>query len=206
LENYVKHDIKSFGVGIPDIRKMIQTFEKHNHLRQQELARQTEFLNDLMKQDYTEPQLAAILFMQLYWKTGKPAETLILTSKWFDSKCITDWNVCDWLCVRVLSPILDEQPALSISHFKRWNRSQNLWKARASLVPFTQCKSLSGHKDSILEFSEVLIQRGERFCKTAVGWVLREYSKIDSQVVTDFLEKHKKWTNGEVIKNATKYL
>lgn len=31
LENYVKHDIKSLGVGIPEIRGILKQFEKtHN--------------------------------------------------------------------------------------------------------------------------------------------------------------------------------
>jgi len=34
----------------------------------------------------------------------------------------------------------------------------------------------------------------------------QEYSKIDTNFVTDFLENHKDWTTKEVIKNATKYV
>jgi 3-methyladenine DNA glycosylase AlkD len=86
------------------------------------------------------------------------------------------------------------------------NKSQNLWKARASLVPFAQSKNLERHSETIQQFSTELIKRQERFCKTAVGWVLREYSKIDTKFVTDFLEQFSDWTTKEVIKNATKYL
>ena len=46
---------------------------------------------------------------------------------------------------------------------------------------------------------------GNWFCKTDVGWVMRQYSKADSEFVTNFLEKHKKWLTKEVIINATKY-
>jgi 3-methyladenine DNA glycosylase AlkD len=55
------------------------------------------------------------------------------------------------------------------------------------------------------KFSTVLIKREERFCKTAVGWVLREISKSDKNYVEKFLEVHRQFITPEVIKNSTKY-
>lgn len=206
LENYVKHDIKSKGTGIPEIRSIIKEATKKYDLAQKELSDQIELLDDLMSQEYSEDKLSAILYIQLFWKNQNAKTILSLTSNWLDKEWITDWNVCDWLCVRLLSPLLDREPELSISEFTIWNKSPNLWKARASLVPFAQCKTISKHSSTIIKFSTVLIKREERFCKTAVGWVLRQYSRIDDQLVKDFLEQNKAWMTKEVIKNATKYL
>jgi len=66
-------------------------------------------------------------------------------------------------------------------------------------------KSISRHSKTIFSFSEHLIKREERFCKTAVAWVMRQYSKADNELVKTFLEKHEKWLTKEVITNATKY-
>ncbi len=206
LERYVKHNIQSLGVGIPQIREIVQAFGTTYQLSKQPIGEQIEFLDELMKQDFTEPKLAAILFIQQYWKSTKSLEILHLTSKWFDKGWVADWNVCDWLCVRLLSPLVDKEAGLSIPEFSSWNSDQNLWKARASLVPFAQCKSIDKYPDIILKFSQSLIKRDERFCKTAVGWVLRQYSKSDATFVIGFLEKNKEWATKEVIKNATKYL
>lgn len=206
LENYVKHDIKSFGVGIPEIREIIKKFEKDTQLCKSTTKIQVEFLNDLMKNDYTEPKLAAILFIQLYWKSKNAEAILDISSYWLDNQWITDWNVCDWLCVRLLTPVLDKETEMATLVFRVWNKSPILWKARASLVPFAQSKKLERHSEIIRQFSTELIKREERFCKTAVGWVLREYSKIDNKFVTNFLEQFSDWTTKEVIKNATKYL
>jgi 3-methyladenine DNA glycosylase AlkD len=101
---------------------------------------------------------------------------------------------------------LDQRPNVALSAFQEWNSSPVLWKARASLVPFAQSKTLANYEEIVLSFSKVLIQREERFCKTAVGWVLRQYSKIDPKVVTTFLDDYSEWTTREVVKNATKYL
>jgi 3-methyladenine DNA glycosylase AlkD len=206
LENYVKHDIKSLGVGIPELRNILIDFEKEHCLKSQSWEAQVDFLNDLMANEFTESKLIAILYLQLFCKTTFEAEILKISSEWFDKHWITDWNVCDWLCIRLLTPILDRSPEQAISTFEKWNQDANFWKARASLVPFAMSKTLRHHPQNVHQFSSVLIQRPERFSKTAVGWVLREFSKHDSKFAIDFMEEFKQHTTKEVVKNALKYI
>ena len=206
LENYIKHDIKSKGVGIPEIRNIVKEVTKDYKLLEFDISEQIDLLNDLMNSEYTEDKLAAIIYIQLNWNKINEHEKIALISDWFDKELITDWNVCDWLCVRLLTPMIDNCTKETLIELKKWNISQNQWKARASLVAFAQCKSLDSHKGIIEDFSLELIKRNERFCKTAVGWVLREYSKIDSGFVTRFIVENENWTTKEVLKNATKYI
>ena len=206
LENYVKHDIKSKGVGIPEIRTIINDANNEYKLTVKRITEQIELLNDLMSQDFTEDKLAAILYLQLFWKDKYNKQKIDLISDWFDRNLISDWNVCDWLCVRILVPMIDHSTEQTIAELKKWNKNKNQWKARASLVPFAQCKTIAQHENVIKEFSTELIKRDERFCKTAVGWVLREYSKIDSDFVIKFLSDFENWTTKEVVRNATKYI
>jgi 3-methyladenine DNA glycosylase AlkD len=205
LENYIKHDIKSLGVGIPEIRSIIQRVCKQNKLNEFSPADQKIFLDELMKQDYTEYKLAAIIYVRLYLKDTDVKFQLSMISNWFDKNWVSDWNVCDWLCVRLLSPLVDKYPEPTIAELKKWNKDKYLWKARASLVPFAQCKFLKEHLNIVEKFANVLILREERFCKTAVGWVLRETSKSDKKFVVDFLRINKQHTIPEIMKNATKY-
>jgi len=206
LENYVKHNIKSKGVGIPDIRNIIKEATKKYKILGLKEKEQIEILDELMQYQYTEGQLTSILFLQLYWKDKAPKLQLELISKWFDRKWIFDWNVCDWLCVRVLSPLLDNSPKQVILELEKWNIDDYFWKARASLVLFAECKTIAEHKELIDRFSQTLIKREERFSKTAVGWVLRQYSKTNEQFVINFISEYKEWITSEVEKNATKYL
>ncbi len=185
---------------------MIKEAEHQFGLSKKPFSQQRTFLNQLMKNEYTEHKLAAILFLQLYGHGTHPEKTLQLVSNWFDQHWVSDWNVCDWLCVRILSPLLDQSPRSALKAFQLWNKDPYLWKARASLVPFAQCKSLKDHKNSIRDLSEILIQREERFCKTAVGWVMREYSKIDQIFVRSFLDEFSESSTREVVRNATKYM
>lgn len=206
LERYVKHDITSLGVGIPEIRNIVHAAEKEFTIGGLPFDKQKQILDDLTAQKYTEYKLAAILYVQIYGNAYDPSLVLQMIGNWFDQEWINDWNVCDWLCVRVLSRMVDEYPEISIQVFNVWNESDYLWKARASLVPFAECQTLLYHIVTIIKFSNRLIRREERFCKTAVGWVLRQYSRHDAEAVKDFLSVNKEWTTKEVVKNATKYL
>lgn len=206
LENYVKHNIKSLGVGIPKIRLIIQRVYKQNDLKALSLVEHKTILDQLMKQDFAEEKLAAILYAQIFLKDTDPKFQLSMISNWFDKKWIYDWNVCDWMCVRLLSPLVDNYFKHTIAELKKWNKDNYLWKARASLVPFAQCRSLNDHLSIVEKFCSVLIVREERFCKTAVGWVLREISKFNKKFVVDFLEATKQYLTPEVINNAKKIL
>lgn len=206
LESYVKHNIQSKGVGIPQIRTVIKEENRNNSLTQMASEKQLELIDDLMRQPFTEDKLAAILYLQLYWKEKEPSLLLSLIADWFDQKWIGDWNVCDWLCVRILTPMVERATIDTVPTLEAWNEADYLWKARASLVPFAQVKNITSHYETIRRLSAQLIRREERFCKTSVGWVLREYSRHDPDFVIKFLEEYEPWTTREVVKNATKYL
>jgi len=205
LENYVKHGIKSRGVPIPEIRKLLEKFIKEHSINSKPLKVQLEFINTLMENTYTDEKLAAILFIQLYWNETDPGIQLKTISSWFDKKWVFDWNVCDWLCVKVLNRLIDKYADIATIEMRKWNKSDYLWKARASLVSFVYSESLKKEEKLIYEFSTNLIKRDERFAKTSVGWILREYSKIDEKFVTAFLNKNIKHFTIETVNNSLKY-
>ena len=65
LENCIKHDIKSKGVGIPEIREIVKEATKYYKLLELDVSEQIDLLNDLMTSEYTEDKLSAIIYIQL---------------------------------------------------------------------------------------------------------------------------------------------
>ena len=204
--DYLKGEIPFLGVGTPDIRKLFLDRDRYSAYEDLSMNKQVAMVNGLMRGQYAEEKLAAILFVQIFW-LGKMKNSFLmnLMSDWFEDRHIFDWNTTDWLCVRILAPLIDTGDEEVIWKLKRWNRDSCLWKARASLVPFAMAKSIADHGRDINRFAGILIRRKERFAKTAVGWVLREYSKHDPDFVLDFLSRHVKHTPAEVKRNALKY-
>lgn len=204
--SYMKGEIRFVGTSIPEIRKLLHEKNSREGLDQLPMNQQVGLVNGLMRSELGEHKLAAILYVQLFW-LGKHKNSFLLNliSDWFDERYIHDWNTTDWLSVKVLAFLIDSGDEQVIWTLKRWVCDPYLWKARASLVPFAHAKSIQDHSKSIKLFSDILIRREERFAKTAVGWVMREYSKLDEAYVLDFFSRHVKHTTGEVKRNALKY-
>lgn len=203
---YLKETIPFIGAGIPEIRKILLKRNREEALDQLPMNQQVGMVNGFMRGRFAEEKLAAILYVQLFW-LGKQKNSFLLNliTDWFDERYIFDWNTTDWLSVKVLTPMIDSGDPQVIWVLKKWNRDPYLWKARASVVSFAQSRKLHEHARDVERFCDIVIRRKERFAKTAVGWVLREYSKKDEEFVLEFLSKHVKHTPAEVKRNALRY-
>jgi 3-methyladenine DNA glycosylase AlkD len=126
--------------------------------------------------------------------------------KIFEQKDIYDWNTCDWLSVRLLTPVIDSGTRHDMVRIRGWHEREYLWHARAALVPFAQSNSLSKYYRTLSRPMHKLLMREERFAKTPVGWVLREISKFDMHYVQAFLQTNKLHLTREVCLNALKYI
>jgi 3-methyladenine DNA glycosylase AlkD len=204
--NYLKGEIRFVGISIPDIRKLLIERNFRDGLDRLPMNQQVGMVNGLMRSPFAEHKLTAILYIQLFWlKNQRNTFLLSLFTDWFDERYIYDWNTTDWLCVKLLTPILDSGDEKVLWVLKRWNRDPYLWKARASLVPFAHSSRIREHSKTIERFADILIRREERFAKSTVGWVLREYSRVDEAFVFDFLNRHAKHVTWDVKRNALKY-
>lgn len=203
---YMKGSIPFLGAGIPEIRKYLLELNRKEQLDTLPMNRQVGMVKQLLRGRYAEEKLAAILYIELFW-LGRHRNSFMLDllSDGFDERHIFDWNTTDWLCVKILSPMIDSGDKEVIWTLKRWNRDPYLWKARASLVPFARVRGITAYRKEIAQMADILIRRNERFAKTAVGWVLREYSREDPQFVVDFISRHASHTTAEVKRNALKY-
>jgi len=204
--SYMKGEIRFVGTSIPDIRKLLIEKNRNEGLDQLPMNQQVSLVNGLMRSELGEHKLAAILYLQLFWLGNQSNSFLLnLISYWFDERYIFDWNTTDWLSVKVLAPMIDTGDEKVIWYLKNWNQDPYLWKARSSLVPFARSKIIGDHTNTIKRFADILVRRNERFAKTAVGWVMREYSKVDEDYVLEFLSRHVKHTTWELKRNALKY-
>jgi len=204
-ERYMRGTISFRGVGIPEIRKLqVDWYKKYlQHLSHEE---QVDIAMELFRQELAEDKLAGVLLFQNYLLDAKPCAYMIKQYETlFDEKLIVDWNVCDWFCVRVLSPTIKEHKKEGAKQISSWRDASYLWQARASVVAFIGHTDTPMYYEDIFENCSVLIQREERFAKTAVGWILHDIYKKDEKIVYNFVDKYLKYFDTESLKNALKY-
>ena len=205
-ENYIKHDTHFLGVGLPQVEQELKQWYHDTSLASQSPRHQLDIALYLLAQQYAEEKLAGVLLLQKHLCNKLAWQTLLdkFTPLWH-KKLIYDWSICDWFCLRVLRQLLDRHGMPCAEQIAAWHTAPYLWQARAALVPFVGRTQHADYRSLIMPSCEVLIKRPERFAKTAVGWMLREFSKTELQLVCTFLRTNNASLTREVVNNALKY-
>jgi 3-methyladenine DNA glycosylase AlkD len=107
-------------------------------------------------------------------------EHLIVTKPW--------WDTVDSLATRAVGDLVrrhrEGRPRMD-----RWLSSDDLWLRRSALLHMNRWKSAT---DREWLFAACLSRADERdfFIRKAIGWALREHSKVDAPAVIHFVEQH----------------
>jgi 3-methyladenine DNA glycosylase AlkD len=212
---YLRGTASFRGVKMGDVRKTVHAWFKEERLGAHlSVAQQKDLALMLLEEDYTEDKLAGVLFLQeillpagaLEWRSDLPR-----FARLFDEGYIRDWNVCDWFCVKVLGPLVEQQGEACARAISEWREANSVWQCRASVVAFVNLASkgdrnFPGFTGMVLNSCSHLLGSQERFAQTGVGWVLRELSSSDQGRVVGFVEANLDRFSREGLKNATKYL
>lgn len=114
------------------------------------------------------------------------------------------WAHVDYLVTKVIGPLVDAAPHAFV---RRHARDPDSWIRRVALL--AQLRPLRRGGGDFALFVEIAVPMlGERefFIRKAIGWVLREVSKIRPALVGDFLATHGVACSGVTLREATKYL
>ena len=206
FENYIKHDTKFRGVEIPTIRTELKDWYRSENIDRLPLDKQLNLALSFFEEDYAEDKLSGILFLQLYLYNKFDYKDLLLRfESIFENGYIYDWSVCDWFCIRVLRQMIKANGRKCAEAISEWHTASNVWQARCSVVAFTTLTKENKYTSLLLKSNAKLIKREERFAKTAVGWILRELSKVNKQIVIDFTAENRQYFSRESHENAIKY-
>jgi 3-methyladenine DNA glycosylase AlkD len=202
------------GVKMEDIRVAMHAWFEEEQLGEYlSVGQQKDLALMLLEEVHTEDKLAGVLFLReillpegaLDWRSELPR-----FARLFDEGYIRDWSVCDWLCVKLLGPLVEQQGESCARTISEWREADSLWQRRASVVAFANLarkgdQTFPGFTVMVLDNCSHLLGSQERFAQTGVGWVLRELSHSDQGRVIGFVEANLDRFSREALKNATKY-
>jgi 3-methyladenine DNA glycosylase AlkD len=203
------------GVKMGDVRAAMHAWFEEEQLGEHlSVGQQKDLALMLLEEDYTEDKLAGVLFLQeillpvgaLEWRSDLPR-----FARLFDQEHIRDWNVCDWFCVKVLGPLVEQKGEACARAISEWREADSVWQRRASVVAFVNLASKGdrnflGYTEMVLDNCSHLLGSQERFAQTGVGWVVRELSRSHQGRVVGFVKANLDRFSREALKNATKYL
>lgn len=97
------------------------------------------------------------------------------------------WDTVDTLGSVAISPLTIKYPSISL--MRSWNKSSNMWLNRAAIQHQRGRKSETDIP-LLLEILDYHSDQSEFFIAKAIGWALRDLSRVNNTEVKKFLKAH----------------
>lgn len=182
---FKKEGYKSYGIKIPDVKRLIRSF--NSQFEQLTFEQRLSLVKLLYKSGFGEEDRIANSLLVLSLKD--------LTPQYFDyldgaSNLFTNWDTTDDFSINVLQPLLLKYSKETLKLLKRWNNSKNIWKRRASVVVFVRRIGESGKfTNEVLDLCDNLIWDKEDLIQKAVGWALKDSTKGAKKRIIKYVKK-----------------
>jgi 3-methyladenine DNA glycosylase AlkD len=113
-------------------------------------------------------------------------ERLVTTKSW--------WDTVDSLAKGGAGALVLRHPDLAAT-MDRWIDDGNIWLRRTAILHQLGFKERT---DAARLFRYCALRAGEQefFIRKALGWALREYSKVDAEAVRAFVSEHERELSG----------
>lgn len=103
------------------------------------------------------------------------------------------WSTTDVFCTDILQLILSKNPKETVNFLKKWNKSGNMWKRRASVVAFVRKIGESGKfTDAFLKLCNNLVNDKEDLVRKGVGWALKDNMRGNKEKVFAYVKSLRK--------------
>ena len=111
----------------------------------------------------------------------------------------------DSLAINIVGAFFKRFPSIKQVKLSQWRASENFWLRRTCIL-FQNRYKINPDFDLLKEIIRENLGSEEFFINKAIGWSLREYSKVNAPWVRDFLLRHADGLSALSRKEASKYL
>lgn len=197
MSKYMKHLFEFYGLPTPKRREVYHDFIK---LEKKSKTIDWDFLDLCYEDEHREFQYLVydyLLAMKQYvsFEDIPKIRSYIVKKSW--------WDTIDFLCKMIGDIELRDTRVKAL--MIEWSKNDNIWLKRTAIEHQLCFKEKTDTK--LLE--QIIVNcfgSDEFFINKAIGWALREYSKVDPIWVKDCITKYKEQMNPLSIKEASKYI
>lgn len=116
--------------------------------------------------------------------------TFALFEKWLE-KYVRGWGDCDDFCVHAFGELICQKPEL-VSNIIAWTQREEFWMRRASAVVLLVSIKHDKYKYiNPLQISDLLMKDEHYLVQKGYGWMLKELSIKEPELVFEYLLKNK---------------
>lgn len=183
-QQHKESKLRCYGIKTPQVRKLIRKYSQR--FEQLNLQEKFSLATMFYKSSFFEQTTVGDTLLEQSNENITP-DTFNLLDRVVDN--FQSWASVDRLCLHVLQPLLLKYREQTLQLLRKWNRSENVWKRRASIVAFVWKIGSSGEfTDEVLEFCENMIWDEEDLVLKGVGWALRDNMNGDRSRVTRYVK------------------
>ncbi len=180
---YLKSLFPFFGLKSPERKEVIRTFENaHGKVPLDEIERVAKLAYQYKEREmhYFAMELIVKNKKKLEAKNLNLVEWLVTHNAW--------WDTVELLAAHAVG-MLNQKFTVLRSDIDSWIEHENMWLRRSALLHQLGYKEKTD-TDKLFAFCLNRAHEKEFFIRKAIGWALREYSKINPQAVEEFVHTH----------------
>lgn len=197
MSAYMRNQFPFLGIGTPKRRKLSREFLKE--ARKKKVV-DWDFVNECWEKDEREFQYLAIDYLKrmekyLTEKDVPKIKKLALKKSWWDTIDALD---------KIIGNIALNYPEVTETLIQ-WSVDENMWLRR---IAINHQRGRKEETDTDLLEKIIVNNLGqtEFFINKAIGWSLRDYSKVNPDWVRNFIKKYEEKLAPLSIREASKYL
>lgn len=201
-KRYLKSPQKFYGLTVPSLRKLAKAWLRdHKDASIEEVIKLSQAL---WAGEYHEQRMLAIFLLvyrvkELNFVHLPVVEHMVQTA--------VGWAQLDMIAAWLCGQIFKESPRRMTAVLKKWIKDGNFWVRRAALLTLLgPVRKEPRHFVLFQDLATPLLREKEFFIRKAIGWVLRELSKVDPQLVYEYVREHKGEMSGLTYREATRQL
>ena len=198
MGKYMRDKFNFLGIRGP---KRTELFKKYFPTARKTKEIDWNFIETCWNKEEREFQYAVVYYlkaMQKFLKKGDISKLkyLVVTKSW--------WDTVDLLS-KIIGDVVNRNKELKTLMLE-WSKKENdIWLRRVAILHQLSFKE---NVDKLLleTILEDNLSDGEFFINKAIGWALRDYSKVNPEWVRKFIEKNRSKMANLSLREASKYL
>ncbi len=197
--SYMRNQFPFLGITTPHRRIVLEPIFKQTVMLDH--GQLSALIETLWTKPEREFQYAAI-DAAYYWRQLHTPETISLLEQMI--RTLSWWDTVDDVAVRLVGPLWLRHHAIS-TNIDRWITDDNMWIRRSAIICQIRWKASTDIK-RLFSYCAASMHEKNFFMRKAIGWALREYSKINPQEVKKFIEAHRSLMSSLSIREGSKYI
>jgi 3-methyladenine DNA glycosylase AlkD len=200
-KKYLKSDLEHLGTGVPKMRTVAKAFARASRDASRTVV--LDVVRSLWAEPIFEARAISVELLDAYSPVLRASDSRIVERLIRESKT---WALVDALAVNIAGSMVERFDELGDT-LDAWANDEDFWVRRASMLALLRpLRRGEGDFARFGRYADAMLDEKEFFIRKAIGWILRETSKKQPDLVFEWLLPRASRSSGVTMREALRYL